>query len=392
MTQTAPATGAPSPSAEISNIPGMPAPPAPDVAENITRLVPYRPGKPIEEVERELGITGIIKLASNENSLGPSPRAMEAMQRSIAKMHIYPDANCFSLHKGLAAHLQIDPEGIVFGNGSDDIIHLLGLTFLEPGDEVIQAWPSFVRYEAAAILNNAPCHLVPLTGDWVHDLDAMAAKINAKTRIVFITNPNNPTGTIVGREALERFLDQVPDRVIVALDEAYFEYAAHYPEFPNGLDYVRQGRNVVVLRTFSKAYGLAGLRIGHGVMRPEIAAWLNRTREPFNVNLMAQEAALAALEDTDHVARTVAMNEAGKREFYALFDAFDLAYAHTYANFVWVDTQRDCRAVFQALLQRGVITRTGDIFGAPTHLRITVGTKEENAKFLNALREVLPQL
>jgi histidinol-phosphate aminotransferase len=364
-------------------------PPAAQVAPNITRLVPYRPGKPIEEVERELGITGIIKLASNENSLGPSPKAIEVVQRLAAKMHHYPDASCFELRRAVAEHLDVAPEALVFGNGSDDVIHLLGVTFLEPGDEVVQGDPSFVRYEAAAILNKAACHLVPLTADWVHDLDAMAARTNRQTRLVFIANPNNPTGTIVGRQALERLLDRVPERALVVVDEAYYEYAAGDPDYPDCLPYVREGRNIVLLRTFSKAYGLAGHRIGYGVMPPGIAQWLNRTREPFNVNYMAQAAAVAALGDSDHVRRTLEMNEAGKQAFYTAFEALGLPYTPTHGNFVWVDTQKDCQAVFQALLHQGVITRTGDIFGAPTSLRVTIGTAEENAKFIQALREVL---
>jgi histidinol-phosphate aminotransferase len=272
------------------------------------------------------------------------------------------------------------------------VIHLLGVTLLEPGDEVIQGDPSFVRYQAAAILNNAPCHLVPLTADWVHDLDAMAERANCHTRLVFIANPNNPTGTIVGRRALERLLDRVPERALVVLDEAYYEYAAGDPDYPDCLPYVREGRNIALLRTFSKVYGLAGHRIGYGVMPPEIAQWLNRVREPFNVNYMAQAAAVAALGDTDHVRRTLEMNAAGKRAFYAAFDALGLPYAPTHGNFVWVDVRKDCKAIYEALLHRGVIIRTGDIFGAPTHLRVTIGTAEENARFLNALQEVLPTI
>ncbi len=360
-----------------------------EVAENIARLVPYRPGKPVEEVERELGITGIVKLASNENSLGPSPRAIEAVRKLAAKMHVYPDANCFALRQAVSRALDVAPEALVFGNGSDDIIHLLGVTFLRAGDEVIQGDPSFVRYEAAAILNDAACHLVPLTADWVHDLEAMAARVNERTRLVFIANPNNPTGTIVTRRALDAFLDRLPERVLTVLDEAYYEYATGDPEYPNGLDYVRAGRNVVVLRTFSKAYGLAGHRIGYGAMRPDIAEWLNRTREPFNVNYMAQAAAAAALDDHEHVERTIAMNAAGKTAFYTAFRDLGLPYAPTHGNFVWVDLNRDCKEVFQQLLHKGLITRTGDVFGAATHLRVTIGTAEENDKFLAALAEVL---
>ncbi len=359
------------------------------VAENITRLTPYRPGKPVAEVERELGITGIIKLASNENSLGPSPKAIAAIHDYASKMHVYPDASSFELRNALAAHLDVAPDTLVLGNGSDDIIHLLGVTFLEPGDEVIQGYPSFVRYESAAILNNAPCHLVPLTANWVHDLDAMAERLNKNTRMVFITNPNNPTGTIVSREALERFIAKVPERALIVVDEAYCEYAASSPDFSDALRYVREGENVVALRTFSKIYGLAGLRVGYGVMRPDIANSLHQTREPFNLNLMAQLSAVAALQDQEHVAKTVAMNETGKADFYRAFEEMGLDYTPTYGNLVWFDTGRDSAALFQALLREGVITRTGDVFGAPTYLRVTVGTQTENAKFLNALRKVL---
>lgn len=362
------------------------------VAENITRLTPYRPGKPVAEVERELGITGIIKLASNENSLGPSPKALAAIHEYASKMHVYPDASSFELRNALAAHLDVAPDSIVLGNGSDDIIHLLGVTFLEPGDEVVQGYPSFVRYESAAILNNAPCHLVPLTADWVHDLDAMAERLNENTRMVFITNPNNPTGTIVSQAALEKFIAKVPERALIVVDEAYCEYAAPSADYSDSLPYVRAGENVVALRTFSKIYGLAGLRVGYGVMRPDIANSLHQTREPFNLNLMAQLSAVAALADQEHVAKTVEMNEAGKADFYRAFEEMGLDYTPTYGNFVWFNTGRDSVAVFQALLREGVITRTGDVFGAPTYLRVTVGTQAENAKFLAALRKVLPNL
>ena len=365
----------------------LPAPPV--VEENITRLHAYHPGKPIEEVERELGITGIIKLASNENPLGPAPAAVEAMRALAAKMHIYPDANSHLLRQAVAEKLKVSPDALVFGNGSDDVIHLLGITFLNSGDEVIQSDPSFVRYESAATLNNAKLHLVPLLPDWNHDADALIANINDRTRLIFLANPNNPTGTILGRAAVERIVNAAPERALVVLDEAYYEYAMNDADFPDALQYVRDGRNVVVLRTFSKAYGLAGLRVGFGAMRPEIAEWLNRTREPFNVNYMAQIAAVAALQDTAHITETLRVNEEGKREFYAAFAKLNLPYTPTYGNFVWFDTRRDSKTIFQALLKEGVITRTGDIFGAPTHLRVTIGTSAENAKFLTALEKVL---
>ena len=363
--------------------------PLPPVSENITRLVPYTPGKPVEEVKRELGLTHVVKLASNENSLGPAPKAIEAVQKLAAKMHIYPDADAHELRQALAASLDVSMETLVFGNGSDDIIHLLGITLLLPGDEIIQADPSFVRYEAAAILNNAVCRLVPLTRDFRHDLQAMAACVNERTRLIFICNPNNPTSTIVTREELEAFLAAVPPRVVVVLDEAYYEYAAGASEYPDSLRYVREGRNVVVLRTFSKAYGLAGHRIGYGVMRPEIAGWLNRTREPFNVNYLAQAAAVAALGDAEHITRTIAMNEQGKCDLYAGCEELGLTVTPSYGNFVWVDVKTDAKTVFQSLLRRGVIVRTSDAFRSPTHIRVTIGTPEENAVFLAALRETL---
>lgn len=367
-------------------------PPAPTVSPNIGRLVPYKPGKPIEEVERELGITGLIKLASNENPLGPSPRAIDAMHHMATKMHLYPDADSHDLRLALAAHLDVQDDCLVFGNGSDDVIHLLGVTFLEPGDEVIQADPSFVRYEAAALLNGVECRKVPLTPDWTHDLDAMAAQITPHTRLIFICNPNNPTGTIVTHSQLGRFLDQAPDRALTVIDEAYYEYAAGAADYPDSLHWVRAKRNVVVLRTFSKAYGLAGLRIGYGVMRPEIAHWLERTREPFNVNHMAQTAAVAALQDAEFIARTVAVNSQGKHDCYAAFDALGLAYTPTYSNYIWVNVGKSGRAAYEALLRCGVIVRYSDAFGGPTHLRVSIGTPQENARFLQALRDVLPFL
>jgi histidinol-phosphate aminotransferase len=361
--------------------------PAPTVGENVTRLVPYRPGKPIEEVKRELGLSHVIKLASNENALGPAPRAAAAMQEAAARVHLYPDGACYELRQAVAAHLGVPGDHLIFGNGSDDIIHLLGVTFLAPGDEAIQADPSFVRYEAAAILNRAPCHLVPLR-DWTHDLQAMADRINERTRLIFIANPNNPTGTIVKAVEVSRFMREVPDRALVVFDEAYFEYV-EAADYPDSLRYVREGENVIVLRTFSKAYGLAGLRVGYGVARPEIIGPLERVREPFNVNLVAQAAAAAALGDTEHVRRSQAMNREGRERFYRAFDELGLKYAPTEANFVWVDVGRDSVEVFNALLRRGVIVRTGDIFGAETHLRVTIGTAGENEAFLSALKDVL---
>jgi histidinol-phosphate aminotransferase len=357
------------------------------VAENILRLKPYVPGKPIEEVQREYGLTDIVKLASNENPLGPSPRAVEAMREAAAHVWLYPDASCFRLTQALAAHWRAEPENLILGNGSDEIIQLAGLAFLEPGDEVLTATPSFVRYEAAATLNKAELIEVPVR-DFRFDLAAMAERLSTRTRLVFIANPNNPTGTIVGKAELERFLDRVPARALVVMDEAYFEYADSL-DYPDGWKYVREGRNVIVLRTFSKIYGLAGLRVGYGMASHAVIRYLQQVREPFNVNSLAQAAAIASLEDPEQVERARRVNREGKATLTAAFDALELPHVPTEANFILVDIRRNGREVFEGLLRRGVIVRTGDIFGLPTHLRVTIGTAEQNERFLQALRAVL---
>jgi histidinol-phosphate aminotransferase len=357
------------------------------VAENILRLKPYVPGKPIEEAQREYGLTDFCKLASNENPLGPSPLAVEAIREAAAKVGLYPDAACYQLTRDLAAHWGVEPENLIIGNGSDEIIQFIGLAFIEPGDEVLTATPSFVRYEAAAVLNNADLIEVPLR-DFTFDLEAMADRLSPRTRVVFIANPNNPTGTMVTRAEVERFLVRVPERALVVMDEAYFEYADS-PDYPDSWEYVRQGRNVIVLRTFSKIYALAGLRVGYGMARPELIQYLHQVREPFNVNSLAQAAACASLRDPDQVARSRRVNREGKAKLTSAFDAMGLPHVPTAANFILVDVRQDCRQVYEGLLRRGVIVRTGDIFGLPTHLRVTIGTPEENDRFLRELRAVL---
>ena len=357
------------------------------VKENIRRLKPYSPGKPIEEVEREYGITDIVKLASNENPLGPSPKAVEAMRKALEKVSLYPDGICFYLKKALAKHWNVAEEQIIVGNGSDELIHYIGVTFLSAGDEVIQADPSFVRYESAAVLNDCECIMVPLR-DLTHDLEAMAGRITDRTRLIFIANPNNPTGTAVTQRDVDRFMSRLPERVIAVFDEAYYEYVES-PDYPDMLSCVNSGANVIVLRTFSKIYGLAGLRVGYGIARPEVIQCLNQVREPFNVNSIAQVGAVASLEDRGQVERSRRVNSEGKQFLYREFEAMGLPYAPSEANFVFFDIQRDCRPVFEELLKRGVIVRTGDIFGFPTFFRVTIGTDAENRRFIRALREVL---
>jgi len=360
------------------------------VADHIRRLRPYVPGKPIEEVQRELGLTDVIKLASNENPLGPSPRALEAIRAAASSTALYPEGNAPALREAASALVQMPQDTLVFGNGSDEVLHLLALSLLAPGDEVVQGDPSFAMYELYTAQMNAVSVKVPLT-NYTHDLDAMADAITHRTRLVLVANPNNPTGTLVTQAQVDRFLERVPDDILVVFDEAYHEYVRH-PDAPDLLPAIRDGRNVAVLRTFSKAYGLAGLRVGFGIMRPEIAETLNRVRSPFNVNLLAQAAAAAAAQDAEHLRRTLALNDEGRAYFGREFQNLGLEYIPTEANFVMVDTGRDSRAVFDALQRRGVIVRAGAGLGLPSFLRVSIGTMAQNRRFIGALADVLPEI
>jgi histidinol-phosphate aminotransferase len=355
-------------------------------------IKPYVPGKPVEEVERELGLSNVIKLASNENALGPSPLAVKAMQDNAKKMHIYPDGNCYYLREALASKLKVNEDQLIFGNGSDEILSFLTLALINPGDEAVMVAPSFSEYDFAMRLMGGVPHLVPLTGsEFAYDFDAVLAAINDQTRIVFICSPNNPTGSHIQRTDFVRFLDKLPDKVLVVLDQAYVEYVTD-PGHPDGLDLIEQGYPLIALRTFSKIYGLAGLRIGYGIASAPLIAGLNRVREPFNVNAMAQIAALAALSDAAHLRSSVALVEEGRTTLLAGLNALGLKPVPDQANFCFVDIGVDSRQAFQALLMKGVIVRTGDIFGYPSYIRVTYGTTAENERFLNALKEVLSDL
>jgi histidinol-phosphate aminotransferase len=365
-----------------------------EIGQHIRALKPYIPGKPIEEVKRELGLTGeIIKLASNENPLGPSPAAIAALEGSLNRLSLYPDGGCHDLRTAVARKLGIPGDWLVFGNGSDEVIHLLGLSLLQPGDEVVVGHPTFVLYEAAATLADARTIKVALTRpDYAHDPVAMAEAFTERTRLVFIANPHNPTGSKIGRAAVDYLLSRLPARAFLVLDEAYGEYVSDDPDFPAALDYIASGAPVIGLRTFSKMYGLAGLRVGYGVARPEVIQALNQPRSPFNVNLAGQIAATAAIDDDSYVDAGRKANAAGLVQLIAGFERLGLSYIPSYTNFIMVDTNRPCRAVFEALLRQGVIVRTGDIFDMPTHLRVTVGTADQNARFLMALETVLPAI
>lgn len=353
----------------------------------IFNLKPYVPGKPIEEVQRELGIDDIIKLASNENPLGPSPLGQKAFSEIVDKLHIYPDANCFRLKQKLSQMLDYDPQGLLVGNGSDELLKLLAETFLNPGDEIIFAQPSFAEYEFTATIMGATSVKVPLK-DFKHDLDAMLAAITPRTKMLYICNPNNPTGTIVTAEEIDSFMARVPQDVLIVFDEAYYEYVES-PSYVSGIKYVKDGRNAVVLRTFSKIYGLAALRVGYGITTPDIAAAVERVTEPFNVNTPAQVAATAALDDKEHLEQSRIVNQAGKNYLYEEFEKLQLKYLKTEANFIFVDTGKDSQVVFQELLKQGIIIRSGDIFGYPTYIRVTVGNEKENARFIKGLKKIL---
>lgn len=353
----------------------------------ILDLVPYVPGKPIEEVKRELGIDDIIKLASNENPLGPSPKALAAMGAALESAAAYPEGSCFEIRQALARHLGVNPDMLIFGAGADEIIHYLGVALLDEGDEIVQADPSFVQYKAASTLMDCRAHMVPLK-DWTHDLKAMLRKVNDRTKMFFITNPNNPTGTLVNSGQVEAVLESLPERCVLVLDEAYYEYVDD-PAYTQSIEWTKQGKNVIALRTFSKIYALAGLRIGYGVAPTFLIDLLERVRAPFNVNSIAQAGALASLGDPDQVTRSREQNRRAKEYFYRELDKMAVAYTPTQANFLWMDVQRDCKKVFTELMKRGVIVRTGDIFGDPTHIRVTTGTDDQNARFISTLREVL---
>ncbi len=354
--------------------------------EHIYKIAPYEPGKPIEEVKRELGLRDVIKLASNENPLGPSPLALEAMKKHLEEISYYPDGHCSILRHKLSQKLGFPPQCFVFGNGVDEIIHFIGLAFLEEGDEVLTVEPSFIRYDASALLNKAFLKKVTLP-NFQYDVSLLLSAISERTKVIFLANPNNPTGTFLPQEGLRQLIERAEGKLLV-LDEAYFEFAED-PAFPDSLSFLKEGADIIVLRTFSKIYGLAGLRIGYGVAKQETVRAIEHIREPFNVNYLAQIAAVSALDDEEHIRETRKTIWEGKRYLYRQFEEMGLFYLPTQANFIFVDVKRDSREVFQALLREGVIVRTGDIFGCPTFLRVTIGTREQNERFTGALKKVL---
>ena len=353
--------------------------------EWITKLPRYEPGRPLEEVARELGLEGVddlIKMASNENALGPSPRAVAAMQAAAERTHLYPDGGAYYLRNALAERLNVDVSNILPGNGSNELIELLGHTFLTPSTGIVMSDHAFIIYKLVAMLFNARTVSTPMR-EFTHDLDAMLAAITPETRLVFVANPNNPTGTQVSAEALDRFVRAVPDHVLVVLDEAYIDFLPA-GEQRHTLNYVREGLPVCLLRTFSKGYGLAGLRVGYAVGSAGLISLLNRTRQPFNLNALAQTAALAALDDEDHLAATRHMTTEGLKQLTEGLDAIGVASVPSCANFLLARVGEG-RSVFQALEEKHIIVRPMDGYGLPEYIRVTVGTAAENDRFLRAL-------
>lgn len=355
--------------------------------QNVYELVAYQPGKPIEETARELGLRPeeIVKLASNENSMGPSPLAVQAMQQAAAGAHIYPDGASFALRSRIAAEHDVDFANTVVANGSSELIELLGHAFLRPGTEVIAADYAFTLYPIVAKLLGADYISIPNRDKWTHNLEAMLAAITPRTRLVFITNPTNPVGTMVTQAELESFISRVPEHVVVAIDEAYIEFAG---EPTDSVKFVKSGKQVAVLRTFSKAYGLAGARCGYAITTPEIADLLNKARTPFNVNLFAQVGALAALDDKEHIARSVQMVNEGRQAYVQFFEEKGLEYVPSHTNFILVNVGNGVE-VFRKALAKGVIMRPMAAYGLTEYIRITIGNAQENARCIEVLRELL---
>jgi histidinol-phosphate aminotransferase len=361
-------------------------------AENLARkgilkIESYSPGKSIEEVQKEFGAKRWTKLASNENLLGPSPKALAAIRKELSKIYLYPEGPCTVLRQTLAQKFSIPERRVVISNGADNLILMIANAFVDEGDEVVMADPTFPVYtNVTQIMGGKPIKVK--LKDFTHDLDAMLKKVNRKTKLVFICNPNNPTGTTVSLEPFEYFLSRLPKHVVVVLDEAYGDFVED-AFYPNGLDYIKERKQVIVLRTFSKVYGLAGLRIGYALGKEDLVDCLYQVRDPFPVHRLAQVAAVAALKDEDHAIRSIQLVYEGKRYLYKELDRMGLSYVPSQANFIFVDFEKDSEEVFQALLREGIIIRPGKIWGYPTFARVTIGRMGDNRRFIKALKKVL---
>lgn len=352
----------------------------------ILGIKPYVPGKPADEVERELGIRDSIKLASNENPLGPSPMALRAIVESLARpstLSRYPDGDGYCLKKALSEKLSVREDEIILGNGSNELIDIAVRTFLQTGDEAIMAHPSFIIYSMAVKARGGKAVQIPLK-DYTHDLERMADAVTPKTKMLFIANPNNPTGTINKRKEFDQLMQRLPDGILVVVDEAYCEYVTD-PEYADTMKHFRNGRDILILRTFSKIYGLAGLRIGYGITRQDIISEMNKLRPPFNTNSLAQNAALYALKDEEHLRHSRQINEQGKLYLYKELDSLGLRYVPTEANFIYILLKEDSNILYNRLLREGVIVRPV----GPKEIRVTIGLPAENERFIEALKTVM---
>jgi len=353
----------------------------------VQQLIPYKPGKPIEELERELGLDRIIKLASNENPLGLGEKALAAIQAILPELALYPDGSGFLLKQALAKKYAVDVDQITLGNGSNEILELVARAFLTPELEVVFSQHAFAVYPIVTQALGATAVVAPAL-NYGHDLDAMLQKVTGKTRLVFIANPNNPTGTLLSQASLERFISALPDTVVCVLDEAYFEFVSRIEPI-NSIDWLKKFPNLLITRTFSKAYGLAGLRIGYGLSSPQLADILNRVRQPFNNNTLALVAADAALADDEHLHETLTVNARGMQQLTDGFKNLGLEWIPSAGNFVLVDLKQDGLPFYEALLRKGVIVRPVGVYELPNHLRISIGTAAENQLFLEALTDTL---
>jgi len=355
----------------------------------VSAIQPYVPGKPVEELERELGIRDSVKLASNENPLGPSPLVLKEIindltnTKSSLSLNRYPDGNGYYLKQALSGGLSVSEDEIILGNGSNELIDIAARTFLQPGDEAVMAFPSFVVYPMATQAQGATAIQIPLK-KYTHDLDAMADAITSSTKIVFIANPNNPTGTMNTKAEFEKFMKRIPEGILVVCDEAYCEYVTK-PDYPDSMKYLAQGKDILILRTFSKMYGLAGLRIGYGIGGKDIIGEMNKLRPPFNTSSIAQKAALWALQDESHLRRTREINEQGKTYLYKELDSIGMKYVPTEANFIFMPLEHDAHTLYTILLKQGVIVRPM----GQHEIRVTIGLPEENKRFIDALKKVM---
>ena len=359
--------------------------------EILDQITPYEPGRPIEEVKRELGLDKVIKLASNENPLGPSAKVMEAINAAAKDVNRYPDGGCFYLREAISAKLSVPGEKIVFGNGSDELIILALRAFVHPGEEVIISDPTFLVYKIGSKIVGADIITVPVK-NFTYDLDTILAKITPKTKLIFIANPENPTGTYIPKDKLEAFIEKVPKDVVVFIDEAYYEFASA-EDYPETIALTEmEDKNVIVSRTFSKAYGLAGLRLGYVIARKDLAEAVNKVREPFNINSIAQAAAIAALDDEESLNYSIQLVKEEKEKMYKAFDEMDVEYVPSGTNFILIDTKRDSKEVFSRMLNAGIIIRDMSAWALEGFVRVNVGLPEENDEFIKIFTSVIKEV